>query len=199
MLAQASPSAKSGSCRSRATSLVQRRLERRCWVVRSGTWPRPWRLRMRLTVCRACFGELFCSLRCASHTTRGARSPQAAMASRGRGVRQVPVRPADAPLEEGRVRAGLEQVRVVVGFENQQVEIAELARDGVWHPPEIGSDRGAGRCRLRSESRAARGSRAARRTALRQAAPSGYVLPDSTGRASARSLRFSAPSVPRDA
>src|SRR5262249_2738333 len=71
----------SGNWRSRATALVQRSVGRRCWVVLMGTWLRPWRRRMRLTVCKACLGELLCSLRWASHTAPGGRSRQVVMAS----------------------------------------------------------------------------------------------------------------------
>ena len=186
------PHVKSGSWRSRATALVQRRLERRWWVVLSGTWPSPWRRRMRLTVCSACFGELLCSLRCASQTTPGGRSPHVAMASPAAAFDRCPYVPETRCFRKCGYVPVSQQVRIVVGLEDQQVDVAELAGYVVGHPAEVGGDHGAAGPGLEAEAERLTAVVRARRTGCTSIWPTGYVLPDSSGLPSDSSSSLSA-------
>src|SRR5437879_10624129 len=67
-------------------------------------------------------------------------------------VGEVAVRARDALLQEVRVRTGVQQVRIVVRLEDQQVEVAELASNAVGHPAEVRRDGGATAAGLHAEA-----------------------------------------------
>src|SRR5438105_3373734 len=69
----------------------------------------------------------------------------AALGDRGscRRVREMTVRPRDPLFEEVWVSAGVQQVRIVVGLDDQQVEVAELATHGMRYPAEVSRNGGA--------------------------------------------------------
>src|SRR6185312_925714 len=58
----------------------------------------------------------------------------------------------DALFQKVRVRAGLQQIRVVVGLEDQQVDVFELACNVLGDPAQIGGDGGAATARLEAKA-----------------------------------------------
>src|SRR5712691_8045109 len=69
-----------------------------------------------------------------------------------RAVGQMAVGTSNAALEEAWVCARFEQVGIVVCFEDQQVEVAELSSDVVRHPAQVSRDRRAATASLDSKA-----------------------------------------------